>query len=202
MDSTGWDQRYAATPDLVWAAEPNQFVAEIFRGRAPGRALDLAAGEGRNATWLAGQGWRATAVDFSATGLDKGRRLAREQGVSVHWVVADLRTYRPEPQGFDAVLVAYLHVPTDERAGILARAAGAVAPGGTLLVVGHALANLTAGVGGPQDPAVLYTPETIAGELPGLVVRRAEVARRRVTVADGSADALDVVVVAVRGRRS
>ena len=110
MDSAGWDARYRAA-DLVWGGEPNRFVAEEFTGMPPGRALDLGAGEGRNAIWLAGLGWRVTGVDFSAVAVERARRLAEERGVTVDWVVADLRDYQPAPGVFDAVIVAYLHLP-------------------------------------------------------------------------------------------
>ena len=78
MDATGWDERYAAS-DLVWSAGPNRTVADEVGGLTAGTALDLGAGEGRNALWLAEQGWAVTAVDFSAVGLDKARAIARRQ---------------------------------------------------------------------------------------------------------------------------
>jgi SAM-dependent methyltransferase len=198
MDSDAWDARYAAAPDLVWSAEPNRFVMAELAGLPPGRALDLAAGEGRNAVWLAGRGWHVTGVDFSEVAVARGRDPARQHGVEVTWTVADVRGYEPPAGGFDAVLVAYLHVPAADRAAGLARATAALAPGGTLLVVGHDRANLTVGIGGPQDPAVLYTPEEIAAELDGLRVDRAETARRPVPADGHTAEALDTVVVAVR----
>lgn len=77
MDSEAWDQRYAAS-ELVWSRRPNQFVAAELGDLAPGTAVDLAAGEGRNAIWLASLGWSATAVDFSQVALDKGARLAED----------------------------------------------------------------------------------------------------------------------------
>jgi SAM-dependent methyltransferase len=154
MDRTEWDARYAAASELVWTAQPNRFVVEELVGLPPGRALALAAGEGRNAVWLAGRGWRVTAVDFSQVALARGRQLANERGVEVTWVVADVRSYEPSPGGYDAVLEAYLHLPAGGMAGVLAHAAAALAPGGTLLVVGHDRANLSGGVGGPQDPTV------------------------------------------------
>ena len=197
MNSDGWDTRYA-TAELVWSAQPNQFVVEEFTGLTPGRALDLGCGEGRNAIWLAIRGWQATGGDFSPVGVDKGRRIAEHAGVGVDWVVADLCAYQPPADAFDAVLVAYLHLPPADLAGILARAAEAVAPGGTLLVVGHDATNLTDGVGGPQDPEVLYTPEAIAAELPGLRVTRAERVRRVVATDDGERHAVDTLVRAVR----
>jgi SAM-dependent methyltransferase len=94
VDSAGWDTRYGAS-DVVWGGEPNRFVAEEFTGIPPGRVLDLGAGEGRNAIWLAGMGWQVTAVDFSAVAVDRARRLAEQRGATVDWVLADLRAYQP-----------------------------------------------------------------------------------------------------------
>lgn len=198
MDRTTWDARYAAAPDLVWTAEPNRFVVRELAELPPGRALDLAAGEGRNAVWLAERGWRVTAVDFSTVAAQRGRRLADERGVTVSWVVADVRSYPLPVAAFDLVVVAYLHLPPADLAAALHRAVSALAPGGTLLVVGHDRDNLTGGVGGPQHPAVLHTPEGIVAELDGLRVLRAGTERRPVTVDGRSVDALDSVVVAVK----
>lgn len=197
MDSDAWNARYAAAPDLVWTGEPNRFVVQELAGLSPGRALDLAAGEGRNAVWLATRGWHVTAIDFSHVAVDRGRHLARARGVAVSWVVGDVRDQIAPPGRFDAVLVAYLHLPAADRAGVLANAAAALAAGGTLLVVGHDRANLAGGIGGPHDPALLYTPEEIVAELDGLTVHRAETAGRPVPVDGGTVDARDTVVVAV-----
>lgn len=198
LDASGWDERYAGR-ELLWSAEPNRFVAEEVGGLAPGRALDLAAGEGRNAVWLAEGGWQVTAVDFSAIGLDKGRDLARRRGVDVDWVLADLAAWFPPPAAFDLVLLCYLHVDRALFRRVLRDAAEALAPGGVLLVIGHDRHNLTEGHGGPQDPAILYTPEEVAGTLEGLEVQRAERVLRPVALDDGgTASAIDTVVLAVR----
>jgi SAM-dependent methyltransferase len=197
MDSSSWDERYAATTS-VWGGEPNRFVAEEFRNREPGRALDLGAGEGRNATWLAARGWEVTAVDFSAVAADRGRKIAADRGLAVHWTVADLRDYRPAPAGFDAVIVAYLHLAPSELTVVLSRAAAAVAPGGRLLVVGHDVTNLSEGTGGPQNAEILYTPEAISASLPGLQITRAERVKRPVTTDHGTLDAIDTLVIAER----
>lgn len=199
MDSRAWDERYAATPEPVWGVEPNRFVVEEVARLEPGRALDLAAGEGRNAVWLAERGWRTTAVDFSRVAVERGKRLARERGVEVEWLVADLLSYQPPQSAFDLVLLAYLHLPAADLALVLRRARAALAPGGCLLSVGHDVANLTDGVGGPQDPAVLHRVDAIVAELAGLEIRRAETARRPVQVEGRTVEALDTVVVAVRG---
>ena len=198
MEREDWDRRYRGT-ELLWTAEPNRFVAAELQELPPGRALDLGTGEGRNAVWLAERGWRVTAVDFSPVALDKGRRLAQTRGVDVDWVLGDLRAYRPELAAYDLVLVAYLHLPPAERAAVLRGATAALARHGMLLVVGHDVANLAEGVGGPQDPAVLYTPEAIAAELTGLTVRRAERVRRPVDTEAGTSEAVDTLVLATRG---
>lgn len=199
MDSSAWDERYANASGLVWSAEPNRFVVESVSGLGPGSALDVAAGEGRNAVWLAGQGWRVNAVDFSAVAVERGRELAAARGVTVDWRVADVTAYRPVPGSYDLVLISYLHLPAADFAGVLAAARSALRPGGTLVVVGHDLANLDAGTGGPQDPSVLLTQEAVVDGLAGLRIGRAETARRPVPTADGgTVDALDTVVVATR----
>jgi SAM-dependent methyltransferase len=198
MDSNAWDARYAAAPDLVWSREPNRFVVEELAGLSPGRAVDIAAGEGRNALWLAERGWRVTAVDFSGVAIDRGRRLAAEHGLTVEWLVADLTGYVPPEDCFDLVLLAYLQLLSDRMARVLGKAAAALAPGGTLLLVGHDVSNLTDGIGGPQDRRVLLTPEAVTVALPGLRIERAETVRRPVPTGDGVVDALDTLVRAVR----
>jgi SAM-dependent methyltransferase len=197
MDAAGWDARYSSR-DLVWGAQPNRFVVAEFADLPPGRVIDLAAGEGRNAVWLAERGWTVTAVDFSAVAAERGRELARAHGVEVDWVVADLAGYRPEPGRYDAVLVAYLQLPADDLAGVLRRAVEGLAPGGRIVVIGHDLANLTEGVGGPPSADVLHTVEGVVAALDGLDVQRAERARRPVPVEGGTRDAIDTVVRAVR----
>jgi SAM-dependent methyltransferase len=167
----------------------------------PGRALDLGCGEGRNAVWLAQRGWRVTAVDFSEIALARARRLASSRSAAVEWVVADLRAYEPPAGAFDLVLYLYVHLPAPARRLVLRRAAAALAPGGALLVLGHDLANLTAGHGGPSDPAVLYTPAEIVTELPRLRIERAEQVARPVETEEGEAVAIDALVRAVAPSR-
>jgi ubiquinone/menaquinone biosynthesis C-methylase UbiE len=200
MSAAEWDARYAGS-DLVWGAEPNRFVATELADLPPGRALDVACGEGRNAIWLAGHGWSAVGVDFSATAIARARRLAERAGVAdrTEFGVGDV-VAGELPQGlFDAAVVAYLHLPAVERRLVLQRAAGRVSPGGVLLVVGHDSTNLTEGVGGPQDAAVLYTADDVVADIgPGFAVTKAERMHRPVLTGDGEATAVDVLVVAIR----
>jgi len=202
MDADGWDRRYAAS-QRVWSREPNGFVAEMTAELTAGRALDLGAGEGRNAVWLAQRGWAVTAVDFAATGIARGGELANELGVTVDWRVADVLAFNAAPAAFDLVLLCYLHLPRTAFTVLLAQARSAVAPGGRLLYVGHDLSNLTDGHGGPQDPDVLATPDSVVAELPAFEIERADVVSRVVRLEPGhggsdEAVALDTVVMARR----
>jgi len=197
MDREEWNRRYAGR-ELLWTGEPNRFLVAEVTGLEPGRALDLACGEGRNAVWLAEQGWRATGVDFSEVALEKARLLADARGVEAEWISSDLLGYRPEPGAFDLVIVFYLQVSAEERRTILRAGVEAVAPGGTFLLVAHDRANLEQGHGGPQEPAVLYTPEDVVADLNGLRIERAERVERAVQTPDGDRIALDALVRAVR----
>jgi SAM-dependent methyltransferase len=185
-----WDSRYAAT-ERVWSAAPNPWVAATIGGWFTGRALDLGAGEGRHSVWLAALGWQVTAVDFSGTGIERGRRGAREVGVEVDWVVDDVRTWAP-PAGetFDLVLVAYLHLNDD----VLERVRGWLAPGGAMVVIGHALRNLTEGVGGPSDARLLHTEAGYRAASHGLIVEELGEVLRQVP----GGPAIDLVLVARR----
>jgi len=185
-----WDRKYAEK-ELLWSAKPNRVLVAEVAGLAPGRALDLACGEGRNAIWLAELGWRVAAVDFSEIAIAKGRERAARLGLDVDFVCADLLDFEPEPAAFDLVLVLYLQIPAEERRLVLARAADALAPGATFLLVGHDSTNLTDGVGGPREPSVLYTPDDIVAELGGLEIEKAERVLRDVEGAERPAiDAL------------
>jgi SAM-dependent methyltransferase len=200
MDREEWDRRYAGS-ELLWTAQANRFLVEESGDLSPGRALDVACGEGRNAVWLAERGWRVTGVDFSEVALEKARGLAEMRDVKAEWVQADLLEYRPAPRAFDLVIVFYLQVPAAERRGILRAAADAVAAGGRLLLVAHDSSNLEYGHGGPQNPAVLYTAADVVADLDnsGLEIERAELVGRPVETPDGERTALDALVRARRG---
>ena len=187
MDARAWDERYAAS-ELVWSREPTRLVAAELADLSPGVAVDLAAGEGRNAIWLASQGWTATAVDFSQVALDKGARLAADAGLDVAWVRADATTWQP-PAPVDLVVVAYLQLPAAERRRAVRGAVSMLRPGGTLLLVAHDSTNLHEGTGGPQDPDVLMSARDVLDDLaapPALAVEvvRAERVAREVVASD------------------
>ena len=183
MDADAWDERYAAS-ELVWSREPNQFVARECADLLPGRAVDLAAGEGRNAIWLASQGWEVTAVDFSQVAIDKGRRLDTDGRVT--WECADATTWT-SPDPLDLAVIAYLQLPAEQRARAHRAAFDALGSGGTFLLVAHDTTNLAEGTGGPQDERVLMTAEDVLADLSGRAfeVVRAGRVERVVTTDDG-----------------
>ena len=196
MGPEDWDARYRDLGPLR-EREPNRFLVEEVAGLDPGRALELGCGEGRNARWLAERGWRVTAVDFSPVALERARGLAERRGLAVEWVCADATAYGAEAV-HDLVALLYLQLPEAELARALGAAVAALAPGGTLLVVGHDRANLDGGHGGPRTPR----PHDRGGappqpRRPGDRAGRAR--PRPVPLDDGEAVAVDTLV---RARRS
>ena len=192
MDSTSWDDRYSST-DLVWGKGPNAFLPPLVEGIHAGTALDVACGEGRNALWLAEQGWDVTGIDFSPVAIEKAWLLA--QDVPITYEVADVESYEPRHR-FDLVLVFYVHLMEADARSMLDMAAEAVSSGGTLFAVGHALRNLTDGVGGPPYPEILWTEELVAPSLGGLEI--IELGERLRPVDESAVDAIDLVVHAHR----
>ena len=193
-----WNRRWAGEERVHASTAPSRFVVAEVAGLRPGAALDLACGAGRNAVWLAGQGWRVTAVDFSGVALRMARGLEAERRVSVEWVEADVLAWMPPARAYDLVCVLYLQLPAAERRTALGRAAAAVRPGGTLLVLGHDLLNLTEGWGGPTQADVLFTPDDVVAEIGDLRIEKAERVRRTVDDLGAAREAIDALVRATR----
>ena len=126
------------------------------------------------------------------------RSLAAERRVDVEWIEADVVAWTPPARAYDLVCVFYLQLPAPERRTALARAAAAVRPGGTLLVVGHDLLNLTEGWGGPTQPDVLFTPDDVVAEIGDLRIEKALRVRRTVEDPDAAREAIDALVRATR----
>ena len=194
---TRWNRRWTEERAQPSPAPSEFLVGEVER-LPPGTALDLACGAGWNAVWLARHGWRVTAVDFSEAALRMARALAADAGVTVEWIEADAVVWTPPSRAYDLVCVLYLQLPAAERRSALAHAAAAVRPGGTLLVVGHDLLNLTEGWAGPTQADVLFTPDDVVAEIDGLEVVKAERVRRPMAEAPPGRDAIDALVRARR----
>ncbi len=180
-----WDRRYAEAP---WPEDADANLVARASGLAPGRAIDLGCGPGRNAIWLAQHGWRVTGVDASAVGLEKARDRAQRAGVNLELVRADVRAFSAPPASADLVVVANLHLAPDERAALLERVVGWLAPGGHLFFTGHHQDSL--GREGPPERERLYTEELVSTLLAGL---SAEVSRHERPAGAGQAPLVDVV---------
>jgi len=154
-----WDDRFDA-PDFVYGTAPNAFVhEEAPRWLSPPQdVLDLGAGEGRNAVFLAQLGHRVTAADFSREGLRKTRRLAAEAGVDVQTLHVDAAQWAPD-RTWDAVVVTFLHLPPGERPSLYRRIRAALRPGGVLLAEWFRPAQVTGGYdsGGPPSAEMMVT---------------------------------------------
>ncbi len=200
MDSSSardaWNDRYSAS-DYVWTIKVNQFVERHLADLEPGEAIDLGAGEGRNAVWLAQKGWTVTAVDFSTVGLEKGRQLAQDHNVTVDFVEGDATTWQPDGT-VDLVVLSYLQLDPDGRQAVLTHTKTWLRPGGTLFVIAHDQTNVAHGYGGPPSTEVCYSVEETVAALDGLEISLAEVAERIVATDDGEQVALDTLVIATQ----
>ena len=139
FEPASWEERYSSD-EKIWSGNPNpQLVAEAST-LTPGTALDVGCGEGGDVIWLARHGWRVTGADFSANALARAARHATQAGVAdrTDWWQVDARTFAPADRSYDLVTTHFLHPPDGAMVEVTARLADAVAPGGHLLVVGHA----------------------------------------------------------------
>lgn len=146
-----WEQRYGAAP--VWSGKVNDPVrawCETHPRPPGGTALDLACGEGGDALWLAAKGWRVTGVDFASTAIARATAAASEQGLEARFVAADLTAWVPTSE-YDLVTLSFFHEARDTRLAVWRVAASAVAPGGTLLITGHAADPDSDAPGPPPD---------------------------------------------------
>ena len=151
-----WDAKYS-TEEFIYTTTANRFVVELCSGLTPGKAIDLAGGEGRNTVWLAEQGWRVENVDISEVGLAKCEAFAAERGVSerVSTLCASGADFKSSLAPVDLGIVPYLQVPAALLNASLKNLISQLKPGGYLVGVWHALENLDGGFGGPQNPDVL-----------------------------------------------
>lgn len=189
-----WDKRYGDT-ERLWAREPNAHLAD-FAARLPqGCALDIGAGEGRNAIWLARSGWQVTALDVSKVGLERAAARAAEEGVELECVAGDWRGYAAS-SAFDLAVISFMHPGPDERSIMFEQAGAALVPGGHLFTIGVDLQEQ--GRRGPPAPERLYTPERVREALAGFEVLRCESVSYEGETRDGRRQVVDVIAIARR----
>jgi SAM-dependent methyltransferase len=161
-----WDDRYR-TATRIWSGRPNPQLVREAEGRRPGHALDAGCGEGADAHWLAGRGWRVTALDISTVALDRGAEHAHQEIADrITWQHADLTTWVPDPSiRYDLVNAQFLQFPSALRATLFDHLAGSVAAGGSLLVVGHHPSDLDTTMHRHHEPDMFFTAQQVAASL-------------------------------------
>jgi SAM-dependent methyltransferase len=168
FSEASWDERYRSRTAL-WSGHPNPHLVAEAAGLTPGTALDVGTGEGADAIWLADRGWRVTAVDLSTVALERAAAHAAQLGAEIAgrigWIHADLTSQDPGPARYDLVSAQYMHLPSGPRRALFGRLAKAVAPGGTLLIVGHHPSDLQTTMPRPPMPELFYTGDDIAATL-------------------------------------
>jgi len=162
-----WDDRFRAE-DYAYGTEPNDFVREQAHRIPIGRVLCLAEGEGRNAVYLATLGHQVTAVDFSAQGLRKASRLARERGVELTTIEADLATFELGHEAWDGIVSTFAHTSAEIRRHVHAAVPGALREGGVFVLEAYRPEQIPHGTGGPKDPTMMPTLDQLRDELVGL----------------------------------
>jgi SAM-dependent methyltransferase len=201
MDPTAWIKKYD-TPDYVYTKDVNKFVVEFLTDVTPGTAIDLAGGEGRNAVWLAQQGWRVENIDFAQNALDKFMALAAERGVGENCVAtcASALEFTSQLAPVDLALVAYLHIYSHQFEVAMANAVACLKPGGTLLGVWHALENIQHNSHGPQNPDTLPSVESLTALATrlGLQIQVCENRDGQVRTAEGPKPSVTVILLATK----
>ena len=197
MDADFWNNRYG-TPQFVYGETPNAFVAEMAKQIPTGPVLCLAEGEGRNAVHLAMLGHRVTAVDQSATGLAKARKLAAARGVDIETVLADLGNFIIEPGAWAGIVATFAHLPPAIRRQVHAQAAIGLRPGGVFVLEAYTPAQLAFDTGGPKTPELLMTLASLRDELAGLEMMIGRENEREVIEGDGHTGRGAVVQILAR----
>jgi SAM-dependent methyltransferase len=198
--STSWDQRYGADT-YYYGVEPNDFLREQSTAlRHGGDVLCLGEGEGRNAVFLAKQGFPVVAVDQSAVGLQKAQQLAASRGVRITTVIADLAVFRIEPASWDAIVSIWCHLPRALRRETHRQVAAGLKPGGAFVLEAYTPAQLQHRTGGPSTADLMPTLAELREELDGLDFRHA--AERERIVQEGAGHCgLSAVVQVLAYRR-
>jgi 2-polyprenyl-3-methyl-5-hydroxy-6-metoxy-1,4-benzoquinol methylase len=164
FEPSGWEERYSGE-ERIWSGNPNpQLVAEVT-ALTPGTALDVGCGEGGDVIWLARRGWRVTGADFSANGLARAARNAAAAGVAdrTDWWQVDARVFAADGRSYDLVTSHFLHPPDGGMVEVTRRLAEAVAPGGHLLVVGHAPSAAFAELTATHRTAMFLSEDLVPG---------------------------------------
>jgi len=200
-----WDHRYGAEP--MWSGHPNGSLVTEVTGLAPGRALDVGAGEGGDALWLAERGWKVTASDISPRALDRIDAEANRRGLQVDGHRVDANALDAfETGAFDLVSAQYASIPRTPDGRGVRNLVDAVAPGGTLLVVSHDLEPMRQPIdvrthSQAFDPDAYLRTDDFAATLAGTSAWEIEVHDKRPRPPGAASAAYHVDEIIFRARR-
>jgi SAM-dependent methyltransferase len=196
-----WDERYRGTGHKHhWSGEPNPALVAEVADLAPGTAFDAGAGEGGDALWLASRGWKVTAADISTVALQRAQELARQRDLDITVLHVDL-ALTPIQGTYDLVTSHYMHMPRAARESVYRNLAAAVAPGGTLLIVGHDPSDLRTTVPRPDLAALGWTAADLAASLDdGWTIEVAEARPREATDPEGNTVTIHDAILRARRR--
>ena len=194
-----WNEKFAAT-DYAYGTEPNDFLVSAVTNLKRGATLSLAEGEGRNAVWLAQQGFTVSAIEQSEKGVGKTLRLALQRGVIVMAERGELETFHIQPNSWDLVVSIYAHTPQELRRKLHRQVVAGLKPGGVFVLEAYTPAQIANNTGGPKDASLMPTAELLRSELAGLVFDRIEEVER--DVVEGSLHTGKAHVVQVVAHRA
>ena len=190
-----WNEKFA-TIDYAYGTEPNDFLVSAVTNLKRGETLSLAEGEGRNAVWLAQQGFTVSAIEQSEKGVAKTLRLALQRGVIVIAERGELETFHIQPNSWDLVVSIYAHTPQELRRKLHRQVVAGLKPGGVFVLEAYTPAQIANNTGGPKDASLMPTAELLRSELAGLVFDHIEEVERDVvegSLHTGTAHVVQVV---------
>jgi SAM-dependent methyltransferase len=190
-----WNEKFANT-EYAYGTEPNDFLVSAVTKLKRGATLSLAEGEGRNAVWLAQQGFTVSAIEQSEKGVGKTLRLALQRGVIVMAERGELETFHIQPNSWDLVVSIFAHTPQELRRKLHRQVVAGLKPGGVFVLEAYTPAQIANNTGGPKDAALMPTAELLRSELAGLVFDRIEEVERDVvegSLHTGTAHVVQVV---------
>lgn len=192
-----WNSRYA-DEEYFYGTEPNGFLKENLHQLPLGPVLCLADGEGRNSVFLASMGRDVTSVDISDVGISKTKKLAFERGVSVDAQVGDLAEFDLGENKWEGVVSIFAHLPTLLRQDLHRRVIESLLPGGVVLLEAYTVDQIGRGTGGPQDPELLMSTETLSREFSALEIIHLKELERNVMEGSGHTGQAAVVQLIAR----
>ena len=190
-----WNEKFANT-EYAYGTEPNEFLAASVAKLKPGAALSLAEGEGRNAVWLAQQGFTVSSIEQSEKGVAKTLRLALQRGIIVMAERGELETFHIQPNSWDLIVSIYAHTPQELRRKLHRQVVAGLKPGGVFILEAYTPAQIPNNTGGPKDASLMPTAELLRSELNGLVFDHIEEVERDVvegSLHTGTAHVVQVV---------